>query len=160
MPTSNLHGALTGTSATRINPIEVAAPERVRAAQADLLTVQLAYLQSRSVFYQRKLARAGVEWSSLRRIEDLARVPFTVKQELRDSLAAAPPFGEHLAADPLGLAQMQASSGTTGSPAYVGLTAKDVLQWTEGSACSLHACGIRHGDRMLHAFHSLRRPDR
>ena len=36
MPTSNLHGALTGTSATRVNPIEVAAPERVRAAQADL----------------------------------------------------------------------------------------------------------------------------
>jgi phenylacetate-coenzyme A ligase PaaK-like adenylate-forming protein len=83
MPTSNLHGALTGTSATRVNPIEVAAPERVRAAQADLLTVQLTYLQSRSVFYQRKLARAGVEWSSLRRIEDLARVPFTVKQELQ-----------------------------------------------------------------------------
>lgn len=116
------------------SPLETAPLNSVRAVQEEKLRAQLAYLRQRSLFYQRKLADAKVDWSRLTHIEDLATIPFTVKQDLRDSLAAAPPFGEHLAADPADIVQMQASSGTTGSPAYIALTRSDLAQWTQGSA--------------------------
>jgi phenylacetate-CoA ligase len=134
------------------SPLETAPLDSVRAVQEEKLRAQLAYLRQRSLFYQRKLADAKVDWSRLTHIEDLATIPFTVKQDLRDSLAAAPPFGEHLAADPADIVQMQASSGTTGSPAYIALTRSDLAQWTQGSARCLLANGIRPGHRVLHAL--------
>ena len=132
--------------------IEIASVDAVRKIQTEKLLKQLDYLRQHSVFYQNRFVEAGIAWSGIRSIEDLAKVPFTVKQDLRASLAASPPFGQHLAVDPGRLVQMQASSGTTGSPAYVGLTANDLLQWTESSARSLFACGIRPGHRVLHAL--------
>lgn len=145
-----------GVSARRdarfFNEIEAAPPAAVAALQEDRLQAQLAYLRQHSRFYQDRLAEAGVRWDRLRTVRDLEQVPFTVKQDLRDSLKAAPPFGRHLAAAPGSLVQMQASSGTTGSPSYVGLTAPDLEQWCESSARSLFACGIRPGDLVLHAF--------
>ncbi len=141
-----------GPHAASFNSIELASPEQVRQIQNERLVAQVDYLLAHSAFYRQKFAEAGIGASSIRCIEDLERVPFTLKQDLRDSIAAAPPFGEHLAADPADIVQMQASSGTTGSPAYVGLTESDVRQWIDGSARSLFACGIRRGDRVLHAF--------
>lgn len=138
--------------ATTFSEIEHASPEAVRAVQTELLREQLAYLSTHSRFYQDKLGQAGVAWESLRSIEDLATVPFTVKQDIRDSLMAEPPFGRHLAADLADIAQMQASSGTTGSPSYVALTQSDMTRWQESSARSLFACGIRPGDRVLHGL--------
>jgi phenylacetate-CoA ligase len=134
------------------DPIEAASPDEVRQIQNERLRSQLAYLKEHSTFYQKRFAAAGIDWDDIGSVEDLARVPFTVKQDLRDSLAASPPFGEHLAADPADLIQMQASSGTTGSPAYVGLTERDVQVWTEASARSLFACGIRAGNKVLHGL--------
>jgi len=139
-------------SAASFSSIELASPDQVRQVQTERLVAQVEYLLAHSTHYRRKFAEAGIGSSVIRSIDDLERIPFTVKQDLRDSIAAAPPFGEHLAADPADIVQMQASSGTTGSPAYVALTENDVLQWTEGSARSLFACGIRRGDRVLHAF--------
>lgn len=145
-----------GVSARRdascFNDVEAAPPAAVAAMQERKLQAQLHYLRQHSPFYQNHLARAGVDWDTVRSVRDLERVPFTVKQDLRDSLKAAPPFGHHLAADPAALVQMQASSGTTGSPSYVGLTAPDLEQWCESSARSLFACGIRPGDLVLHGF--------
>ena len=139
-------------SARHFNEIEAAPPETVARLQEQKLQAQLAYLRQHSAFYRDRLAQAGVDWDKLRSVRDLEQVPFTVKQDLRDSLKAAPPFGRHLAADPASLVQMQASSGTTGSPSYVGLTEPDLEQWCESSARSLFACGIRPGDLVLHAF--------
>lgn len=145
-----------GVSARRgarcFNDIETAPPEAVAALQERELQAQLGYLRQHSPFYRDRLGDAGVDWDKLRGVRDLEQVPFTVKQDLRDSLKAAPPFGRHLAADPASLVQMQASSGTTGSPSYVGLTEPDLEQWCESSARSLFACGIRPGDLVLHAF--------
>lgn len=134
------------------NPIETADAATVRALQEQLLREQLTYLRAHSVFYQKKLAAAGVDWDALKCIDDLEQVPFTMKQDLRDSLKAAPPFGEHLAADLKDIVQMQASSGTTGSPSYVALTASDLEQWKEGTARCQYTAGIRPGDRVLHGF--------
>jgi phenylacetate-CoA ligase len=138
--------------AAAFSDIETAPPEDVRAVQTRMLGEQLAYLQENSEFYRKKLDAAGVDWAGIQTIEDLAKIPFTIKQDLRDSLKAAPPFGEHLAADPGDMIQMQASSGTTGSPSYVALTQSDIARWNESSARSLFACGIRPGDRVLHAL--------
>ena len=152
MPGYVKEGVQARRHAATFSEVETMAPADLRQLQDSKLKRQLAYLRDHSVFYRRKLAQAGVDWAALQTADDLQCVPFTVKQELRDSLKAAPPFGEHLAADSADLVQMQASSGTTGSPSYVGLTAADVEQWNESSARSLFACGVRPGDRVLHGF--------
>ena len=134
------------------SPIEALDAGAMQALQQSRLASQYDYLQAHSAFYRRKFAAAGLGAGAVRSVDDLQRVPFTTKQELRDSLKAAPPFGEHLAAPMAEVIQMQASSGTTGSPSYVALTRQDAQVWQESSARSLFACGIRPGDRVLHGF--------
>jgi phenylacetate-CoA ligase len=124
----------------------------LQAMQLHKLQSQLAYLAEKSPFYQRKLAAAGVAPSDIRSLADLRRIPFTTKQELRESLQAAPLLGLHQAAATQDIVQVQASSGTTGSPAYVGLTRPDRESWAEMTARGLYACGIRPRDLVLHAF--------
>jgi len=66
--------------------------------------------------------------------------------------SAAPLLGLHRAAPQADIVQVQASSGTTGSPAYVGLTRADRESWAEMTARGLYAGGIRPGDTVLHGF--------
>jgi phenylacetate-CoA ligase len=124
----------------------------IQALQLTRLQTQLAYLLDHSAFYQSKLAAARVSRGDIRSLADLRRIPFTSKQELRDSLKAAPLLGLHRAAPAHDVVQIQASSGTTGSPAYVGLTRADRDSWSEMTARGLYACGIRAHDTVLHAF--------
>ena len=124
----------------------------IEAMQLRRLRTQLEYLAAHSAFYQRKFAAAGVEPAAIRSLGDLQRIPFTTKQELRDSLQAAPLLGLHRAAPQADIVQVQASSGTTGSPAYVGLTRADRESWAEMTARGLYASGIRPGDTVLHGF--------
>lgn len=142
----------TRPGAFAFSDIEQVPWEDIQARQAVLLQQQLAYLAQHSDFYRDKLARAGVDASSIRTLADLGRVPFTYKQELRDSLKAAPLLGLHRAAAMRDIVQIQASSGTTGSPAYVGLTQADRTSWAEVTARGLYASGIREHDLVLHAF--------
>lgn len=134
------------------HPIEVALESDIVHLQEEQLQKQMAYLANHSTFYQQKFSQAGIRFEDINTLDDLAKVPFTVKQELRDSLQASPPFGLHQAANVTDIIQMQASSGTTGSPAYVALTEKDVASWNELSARGLYACGIQPGDFVLHGF--------
>ena len=120
--------------------------------QRERLTAQMHYLAQHSAFYRQKLGNAGVDFGSVRELADLERLPFTYKQELRDSLKASPPLGLHQAAVMADIVQIQASSGTTGSPAYVGLTHSDRESWAEVTARGLYASGARPGDIVLHAF--------
>lgn len=137
-------------SATCWSEVETLPPARARALQDERLREQLAYVGARSAFYRAKFA--GLDLAAVRGVADLAALPFTEKQELRESLAAAPPLGRHVAADAADIVQIQASSGTTGSPSYVGLTASDIGTWCELGARALYANGFRPGDRMLHGF--------
>jgi phenylacetate-CoA ligase len=124
----------------------------IEALQLQRLGAQLDYLAANSTFYQRKFAAAGVAPAAIRSLGDLQRIPFTTKQELRVSLQAAPLLGLHRAAPQADIVQVQASSGTTGSPAYVGLTRADRESWAEMTARGLYASGIRPGDTVLHGF--------
>jgi len=134
------------------SPIEARPWEDIVSLQDQLLRDQVQYLARRSEFYRGKLADARIDVDRIRTVADLREVPFTFKQELRDSLKTRPLLGLHQAAPAEDIVQIQASSGTTGSPAYVGLTSSDRTAWAEVTARGLYACGVRKGDFVLHAF--------
>lgn len=132
--------------------IETLPPAQIAEVQNEALREQLAYVAAHSEFYRRTFAEAGVDPLAVRTTADLAALPFTEKQQLRDSLAERRPLGLHQAVADADIVQIQASSGTTGSPSYVGLTRSDVALWSELGARALYANGFRPGDRLLHGF--------
>jgi phenylacetate-CoA ligase len=134
------------------HPVESLRPDQLAKLQSDLLRVQVAYLHLRSPFYRAKLTEAGIGPDDIRGVSDLTKLPFTFKDEIRRSLEARHPLGDHLAADPAELVQFHASSGTTGRPSYVALTRADLADWTEIIRRSFWTVGFRPGDRVLQAF--------
>ncbi|MEV6703318.1 AMP-binding protein [Streptomyces sp. NPDC051453] len=132
--------------------VETLSAAEARAVQDERLREQIAHLAANSAFYREKFSKNNIDASKVRTVDDLAGLPFTEKQELRDSLAMSPPLGAHVAVDASDIVQIQASSGTTGSPSYVALTANDIVTWCELGARALYANGFRPGDRLLHAF--------
>ena len=145
-------GALDKKGQAYYHPIEVMSQTEIIHLQEKKLRQQMQYLQQHSALYQQKFANAGIQFDDIKTISDLTKIPFTVKQDLRDSLQAEPPFGLHRTAPLSDIIQMQASSGTTGSPAYVALTENDILMWNELSARGFFACGVNPGDFVLHGF--------
>ncbi|MGA4788826.1 phenylacetate--CoA ligase family protein [Nocardia sp. AB354] len=139
-------------SAQYWSEIETISPADAAVIQNERLREQLAHLSANSAFYRAKFADHGVDPAAVRGVEDLVSLPFTEKQELRDSLAQCPPLGAHVAVGDSDIVQIQASSGTTGSPSYVALTAEDIVTWSELGARALYANGFRPGDRLLHGF--------
>ncbi|MFD5121950.1 phenylacetate--CoA ligase family protein [Streptomyces sp. NPDC058385] len=132
--------------------VETLSAAEARAVQDERLREQIAHLAANSAFYREKFSKNHIDVTKIRTVDDLAGLPFTEKQELRDSLADSPPLGAHVAVDAGDIVQIQASSGTTGSPSYVALTANDIVTWCELGARALYANGFRPGDRLLHAF--------
>jgi phenylacetate-CoA ligase len=110
---------------------------------------QLAYLLERSAFYRDKLA--GAEPAGLDRIAEL---PLTEKQELRDTVTADNPIGAHLCAEPAEIARIYSTSGTTGTPSYIPLTAGDLDNWVTGSARSYAASGVESGQRVVSTYNA------
>ena len=117
--------------------------DAIASMQLGKLRVQLEYLKANSSFHASKLAEAGAEPGDIRTIADLAELPFTDKSQLRDSQASHPALGSHAAASMEDVVRVHASSGTTGTPSFVGLTAYDKRRWTECIARSFWAQGLR-----------------
>jgi phenylacetate-CoA ligase len=103
----------------------------------------------RSAFYSEKLGP-----SPSARLEDIATLPLTEKSELRQTLTAENPFGAHLCADPSELVRIYSTSGTTGAPSYIPLTATDVENWLTGSARSYAASGVEPGQRIVSTYNA------
>ncbi len=98
-------------------------------------------------FYRKKFDEAGVKPSDIKSLDDLKRLPFTTKQDLRDNY----PFG--LFAVPMeNVVRIHASSGTTGKPTVVGYTARDIDTWSELMARALAAAGATRGDIIHNAY--------
>ena len=131
--------------------IETMRPGNLRPLQEAKLARQLDYLVARSPFYRDKFAAAGVGREDFRSLNDLARFPFTTKEELRESQQACPPLGRHMAADMIDVIRLHASTGTTGLPSFVGVTRKDAEIWTNVTARSFYTMGIRPDDMVIHA---------
>ena len=98
-------------------------------------------------FYREKLRAAGITADDIRSLEDVRRLPFTTKQDLRDHY----PFG--LFAVPMAdVARIHASSGTTGKMTVVGYTLGDINTWAEICARSLTCAGVQRGDIVHNAY--------
>ncbi|NQT69723.1 MAG: phenylacetate--CoA ligase [Desulfobacteraceae bacterium] len=98
-------------------------------------------------FYRRKLEENSITPNDIRSLEDLQRIPFTTKEDLRDNY----PYG--MFAVPMdNVVRIHASSGTTGQPTVVGYTARDVNTWAELMARSLAAGGATRGDIIHNAY--------
>jgi len=98
-------------------------------------------------FYRESYKKAGITPSVIKSLEDLKKLPFTLKQDMRDNY----PYG--LFAVPLEqIVRIHASSGTTGKPTVVGYTRRDIETWTELMARSFVAAGAHQGDVIHNAY--------
>ena len=110
---------------------------------------QIAYLLERSAFYREKL-----ESSVSDRLADIAQLPLTAKEELRATVTPESPFGAHFCSEPSELVRIYSTSGTTGAPSYVPLTAGDLDNWVTASARSYAASGIAAGQRIVSTYNA------
>ena len=125
-----------------------------RAPRADLEQLQLerlrrvvAWASERVPLYRERLGRAGVKPEEIRSLADLRRLPFTTKADFRDTY----PFG--LLAVPMDeVVRLHASSGTTGKPAVVAYTRRDLETWSEVMARTLMAGGVTRADVVHNAY--------
>ena len=116
---------------------------------------QIRYLLEHSAFYQEKLAAAGFDTpEKIGELDDIAQLPFTEKDELRTSQAEHPPFGSHIAADPDSLVRVFSTSGTTGTPCYLGLTQRDLDMYATNVARGYSAAGFKRGQRLVVGFNA------
>jgi phenylacetate-CoA ligase len=116
---------------------------------------QIAYLFDRSAFYREKLTAAG--FASARAaggLADIARLPLTEKGELRATCTPEDPIGAHLCATPSEVVRIYSTSGTTGTPSYIPLTASDLDNWVTGSARSYAASGVTAGQRAVSSYNA------
>ncbi|MEV0821111.1 phenylacetate--CoA ligase PaaK [Nonomuraea rubra] len=111
------------------------------ALQLERLQRTLRHAYEHVPLYRDKFDRAGVHPSDCKELGDLAKFPFTTKQDLRESY----PFGM-FAVPREQVARIHASSGTTGQPTVVGYTKGDLDVWAEVVARSIRASGGRPGD--------------
>ncbi|HEV2875466.1 MAG TPA: hypothetical protein VGW14_09980 [Thermoleophilaceae bacterium] len=114
---------------------------------------QLAYLFERSAFYRDKLAAAGFsDADAVGGLAQIAQLPLTEKRELKATATADDPIGAHLCAAPSEIVRIYSTSGTTGTPSYIPLTAGDLENWITGSARSYAASGVAAGQRLVSTY--------
>ncbi|WP_170444284.1 phenylacetate--CoA ligase PaaK [Ruegeria arenilitoris] len=130
-----------------LDPIEIASIDEIRSLQLDRLKWSLRHAYDNVPMYKQRFDEAGVHPDDLKTLADLAKFPFTYKNDLRDHY----PFG--LFAVPREqIIRLHASSGTTGKPTVVGYTKNDIGNWADLVARSLRASGLRKGDMIHNAY--------
>jgi phenylacetate-CoA ligase len=116
---------------------------------------QIEYLLARSRFYQAKLREAGlVTADRVGGLEAIAALPFTEKNEIRASCTEQDPMGTHVAVAPEHIIRIFSTSGTTGTPSFIPLTANDLDNWVTGSARSYAASGVLPGERIISTYNA------
>jgi phenylacetate-CoA ligase len=121
--------------------------EELKAFQLKKLKETVAWVSEKVPFYKNKFKEMGIKAGDLKSLEDVAKLPFTVKNDLRDNY----PFG--LCAVPLKeVVRIHASSGTTGKPITGPYTAEDMEQWIECMCRNLWAAGLRKEDIVQNAY--------
>lgn len=121
--------------------------QALEAVQLKRLQAAVARVQTAVPFYRQSFERAGITSGCIKSLDDLRRLPFTVKQDMRDSY----PYGL-FAASMDDIVRIHASSGTTGKPTVVGYTRKDIEIWSELMARSFAAAGVHKGDIIHNAY--------
>lgn len=121
--------------------------EAIEALQLKRLQHALDRVYATVPFYRKAFQKAGVTPDKVKSLSDLQRLPFTLKQDMRDNY----PYG--LFAVPMErIVRIHASSGTTGKPTVVGYTRRDIEIWSELMARSFGAAGVGRGDVIHNAY--------
>jgi phenylacetate-CoA ligase len=108
---------------------------------------QLAYLRERSAFYRERIAGAAG-------LAEIAELPLTDKREIRATCTPENPIGAHLCAPASEIVRIYSTSGTTGAPSYIPLTAGDLDNWVTGSARSYAGSGVAPGQRVVTTYNA------
>ena len=120
--------------------LETMSLEQIKALQVERLKATVAHCMNNPI-YKKRLEEAGVTPENIKSVDDIRRIPFTTKQDLRDNY----PFG--LASAPLTeCVRLHSSSGTTGNPTVILHTQKDLDEWANQVARNLWMVGLRPND--------------
>lgn len=130
-----------------LDAIEIASRDEIAALQLKRMKLSLRHAYDNVPFYKKSFDDAGVHPDDLKDLSDLAKFPFTVKNDLRDNY----PF-KMFAVPREKVARIHASSGTTGQPTVVGYTQTDLDNWGGVVARSLRAAGLKPGDMLHNAY--------
>jgi phenylacetate-CoA ligase len=122
-------------------------PSQLRALQWQRLQAIVHRAYERQPLFRQRMDERGLKPADLRGLEDIRKLPFMVKTDLRDTY----PFG--LFASPMSeIVRLHASSGTTGKPIVVAYNAADIEVWTNAMVRSFAACGVHEGDIIQNAY--------
>jgi phenylacetate-CoA ligase len=127
--------------------VETLSPREMENLQVERLRAGIDRVSKTVPFYKNKLSEAGVTADSIRSLEDLDRLPFTTKADLRDNY----PF-DLLAVPMQEVIRLHASSGTTGKPTVVAYTRNDVALWSDLMARTYAAAGVTADDVVHNAY--------
>jgi len=152
---SNTPGRLAGDSCDHDwiwdREVETEAHEAAFARASAAWEKQFRYVMDRSPFYARKFRDAGIRKADLP-LKELARLPFTTKDETKRAIDEAPPFGTNLCVPPEQIKRVYQTSGTTGAPSVLALTRSDIEEWTAIGRRSYFATGIHEHSSVLTTF--------
>ena len=121
--------------------IECASRQNLKNLQSERLVKLVKYVYTNSPVYKQKLNKMGIVPTDIKTIDDITKLPFTPKEDLRDSY----PFGL-FSRNVKNVAEIHVSSGTTGNPTVVGYTVKDLNLWANVAARSIVCAGGKKGD--------------
>ena len=121
--------------------------ESMRKVQGKRLHDMIERVYHNSPFYRKKLQELNISPDDIQSVDDLVKLPFTIKTDLRDNY----PFG--MFSVPMSeIVRLHASSGTTGKPTVVGYTRKDIGTWSEVMARTLSGAGAHKNDFIQIAY--------
>ena len=130
-----------------LSAIETASTDEITAVQLERMQRTFKHAYDNSAFYKAQFKAHDVHPDDLKTLADLAKFPYTTKQDLRDNY----PFNM-FAVEQKDLRRIHASSGTTGKPTVVGYTQNDLDVWAEVVGRSITAAGGRSGDMIHNAY--------
>lgn len=130
-----------------LEPIETASRDEIMAVQLERMKWSLTHAYNNVPMYKQRFDETGVHPDDLNDIKDLAKFPFTYKDDLRNNY----PFGMR-AVPKDQIIRIHASSGTTGKSTVVVYTQNDIDVWADTLARSLRASGLRKGDMIHNAY--------
>jgi len=130
-----------------LDAIEIASRDEIAALQLERMKWSLNHAYANVPHYKAAYDAAGIHPDDLKTLSDIAKFPFTVKQDLRNNY----PFNM-FAVPRSQIARIHASSGTTGQPTVVGYTKNDLDMWATVVARCLRASGLKPGDLLHNAY--------
>jgi phenylacetate-CoA ligase len=129
------------------NKVETCSRSEMQGIQLGRLQKTVSDVYDNNPVYRMRLDEAGVKPSDIKSLDDVRRLPFTVKDDLRDNY----PFNL-FTASPEDIIEYHATSGTTGKPIVVGYTRNDIETWSEVMARCLAASGITKKDVLQNIY--------